>query len=81
MPHATAKVDGITIADTDNYEVVEGSIYVSHRSGTPSVLPNLCQFNMSPNVLSDAISQSSRPRKLPSPFSIQVQVQKLCDTS
>lgn len=81
MPHATAKVDGITIADTDNYEVVEGNIYVSHRSGTPSVLPNLCPFNTTPNVLSDAISQSSRPRKLPSPFAIQAQVQKLCDTS
>ena len=81
MPHATAKVDGITIADTDNYEVVEGSIYVSHRSGTPSVLPNLCQFNMTPNVLSDAISQSSRPRKSPSPFTIQAQVRKLCDTN
>jgi hypothetical protein len=81
MPHATAKVDGITIADTDSYEVVEGNIYVSHRSGTPSVLPNLWPLDMTPNVLSDAISQSSRPRKPLSLFTIPAQVQKLCDTS
>ena len=29
MPHATAKVNDIVIADTDTYEVVEGNIYVS----------------------------------------------------
>jgi hypothetical protein len=29
MPHATAKVNGKTIAETDEYEVVEGNIYVS----------------------------------------------------
>ena len=81
MPHATAKVDGITVADTDNYEVVEGNIYVSHRSRTPSVLPNLCPFDMTPNVLSNATSQSSRPRKPPSQFAIPAQVQKLCNTS
>ena len=55
MPHATAKVDGITIADTDNYEVVEGNIYVSHRSGTPSLLPNLCPFDMMSNVLTPSL--------------------------
>ncbi|KAF2462045.1 hypothetical protein BDY21DRAFT_368184 [Lineolata rhizophorae] len=27
MPHATAKVDGVTVAETDSYEVVEGNIY------------------------------------------------------
>jgi uncharacterized protein (DUF427 family) len=27
MPHATAKVNGKTIAETDDFEVVEGSIY------------------------------------------------------
>jgi uncharacterized protein (DUF427 family) len=27
MPHATAKVNGKIIAETDTYEVVEGSIY------------------------------------------------------
>jgi len=27
MPHATAKVNGKTIADTDTYEVVEGNVY------------------------------------------------------
>lgn len=36
MPHATAKVDGITIADTDNYEVVEGNIYFPPSSITES---------------------------------------------
>lgn len=25
--HATAKVNGTTVADTDSYEVVEGNIY------------------------------------------------------
>jgi hypothetical protein len=29
MPHAVAKVNGKTIAETDKYEVVEGNIYVS----------------------------------------------------
>jgi uncharacterized protein (DUF427 family) len=27
MPHATAKVNGKTIAETDSFEVVEGNIY------------------------------------------------------
>jgi uncharacterized protein (DUF427 family) len=27
MVHATAKVNGTVIAETDNYEVVEGNIY------------------------------------------------------
>ena len=28
MPHATATVNGITVAETDTYEVVDGNIYV-----------------------------------------------------
>jgi uncharacterized protein (DUF427 family) len=27
MPHATASINGTTIADADSYEVVEGNIY------------------------------------------------------
>lgn len=27
MPHATASVNGITVAETDTYEVVDGNIY------------------------------------------------------
>jgi len=27
MPHATAKVNGVTIASSDTYETVEGNIY------------------------------------------------------
>jgi uncharacterized protein (DUF427 family) len=27
MPHATATVNGTVIAETDNYEVVEGNVY------------------------------------------------------
>jgi len=27
MPHATAKVNGTVIAETDSYEVVEGNVY------------------------------------------------------
>ncbi|KAF3937736.1 hypothetical protein ABW19_dt0203416 [Dactylella cylindrospora] len=30
--HATAKVDGVVIADTDNYEVVEGNVYFPPES-------------------------------------------------
>jgi hypothetical protein len=36
MPHATAKVNGITVAETDTYEVVDGNVYV--RPG-PLLLP------------------------------------------
>lgn len=28
MPHATATVNGIVVAETDSYEVVDGNIYV-----------------------------------------------------
>ena len=28
MPKATATVNGITVAETDTYEVVDGNIYV-----------------------------------------------------
>lgn len=28
MPHATATINGITVAETDSYEVVDGNIYV-----------------------------------------------------
>jgi hypothetical protein len=28
MPHATATVNGVQVAETDNYEVVDGNIYV-----------------------------------------------------
>ena len=29
MPHAIAKINDKTIAETDNYEFVEGNVYVS----------------------------------------------------
>lgn len=32
MPHAKAVVEGRTIAETDEYEVVEGNIYVRDTS-------------------------------------------------
>jgi len=32
MPHATAKVNGTTIASADSYEVVEGNIYFPPES-------------------------------------------------
>jgi hypothetical protein len=28
MPHATATVNGVLVAETDSYEVVDGNIYV-----------------------------------------------------
>jgi hypothetical protein len=28
MPHATASVNGVVVAETDNWEVVDGNIYV-----------------------------------------------------
>jgi hypothetical protein len=28
MPHATATVNGVQVAETDTYEVVDGNIYV-----------------------------------------------------
>ncbi len=36
MPHATAKVNGTTIAESDSYETVEGNIYVS-RPNIPAL--------------------------------------------
>ena len=30
MPHATATLNGKVIAETDNWEYVEGNIYVGH---------------------------------------------------
>ncbi|KAH7386124.1 hypothetical protein BKA66DRAFT_415771 [Pyrenochaeta sp. MPI-SDFR-AT-0127] len=43
MPHATATVNGIIVAETDNYEVVDGNIYFppdtinqSHFTPTPT---------------------------------------------
>jgi hypothetical protein len=30
MPHATATVNGVVVAETDSYEVVDGNIYVLH---------------------------------------------------
>jgi uncharacterized protein (DUF427 family) len=32
MPHATAKVNGTTIAESDSYETVEGNIYFPPES-------------------------------------------------
>jgi len=37
MPHATATVNGVQVASTDTYEVVDGNIYVP--SSHPSILP------------------------------------------
>ena len=34
MPHAKAVVAGRTIAETDDYEVVEGNIYVSFETSS-----------------------------------------------
>ncbi|CAO2651793.1 Nn.00g000760.m01.CDS01 [Neocucurbitaria sp. VM-36] len=43
MPHATATVNGIVVAETDSYEVVDGNIYFppntitkSHFTPTPT---------------------------------------------
>jgi hypothetical protein len=38
MPHATATVNGIVVAETDNYEVVDGNIYVPHPDPYPNTL-------------------------------------------
>lgn len=35
MPHATATVNGVVVAETDTYEVVDGNIYVCFP---PSIL-------------------------------------------
>jgi hypothetical protein len=29
MPHATASVNGVVVAETDTYEIVDGNIYVT----------------------------------------------------
>lgn len=34
MPHAKAEISGRVVAETDNYEVVEGNIYVSQPTFT-----------------------------------------------
>ena len=36
MPHATATINGITVAETDTYEVVDGNIYFPPSSLTKS---------------------------------------------
>ena len=40
MPHAKAVVAGRTIAETDEYEVVEGNIYVSMDPRWPRGINN-----------------------------------------
>lgn len=40
--HATATVNGQIIAETDNYEVVEGNIYVCLANS--NVLLSICQM-------------------------------------
>jgi hypothetical protein len=35
MPHATATVNGVVVAETDSYEVVDGNIYVLQPCHTP----------------------------------------------
>ncbi|PSN65760.1 DUF427-domain-containing protein [Corynespora cassiicola Philippines] len=49
MPHATASVNGITVAETDTYELVDGNVYfppaalkTSHF--TPSTTTTYCPY-------------------------------------
>jgi len=49
MPHATATVNGILVAETDSYEVVDGNIYVTNPSPflpiiSPFIPSDPCQF-------------------------------------
>lgn len=45
MPHATATINGVLVAETDSYEVVDGNIYVSSSfdslNYTPTHVPTL----------------------------------------
>jgi hypothetical protein len=66
MPHATATVNGILVAETDSYEVVDGNIYVSTLSPSIScacthhrcLSPNILSFHPTPSK-----ATTSAPRK------------------
>jgi hypothetical protein len=40
MPHATASVNGVVVAETDKWEVVDGNIYVGHSHLLSSPRPD-----------------------------------------
>ncbi|KAF2250755.1 DUF427-domain-containing protein [Trematosphaeria pertusa] len=49
MPHATATVNGITVAETDSYEVVDGNIYfppsaINKSAFTPTSTKTHCPY-------------------------------------
>ncbi|RMZ70396.1 DUF427 domain [Pyrenophora seminiperda CCB06] len=64
MPHATATVNGVVVAETDSWEVVDGNIYVSWSLFLPPTLTSSPCYTSYTHPL-DPPSNKSQPPQFP----------------